>query len=70
VTLSVDLLARLGIDLKFPHSSGISNSRYPHMRELRIHYKGRRYRALYAFRPAAECRAAYRWRQGGKRPVV
>ena len=36
VTCSVDLLARLGIELKFPHSSGISGSRYAHMRELRI----------------------------------
>ena len=41
VTHSVDLLARFGIDLKFPHSSGISNSRYPHMRELRIQHQGR-----------------------------
>ena len=36
VTYSVDLLARLGIELKFPHSSGVSGSRYSHMRELRI----------------------------------
>ena len=36
VTYSVDLLARFGIELKFPHSSGVSGSRYPHMRELRI----------------------------------
>ena len=41
VTYSVDLLARLGIELKFPHSSGISGSRYPHMRELRIQHQGR-----------------------------
>ena len=51
VTHSVDLLARFGIDLKFPHSSGISNSRYPHMRELRIQHRGRPYRVLYAFDP-------------------
>jgi hypothetical protein len=51
VTHSVDLLARFGIDLKFPHSSGISNSRYPHMRELRIQHQGRPYRVLYAFDP-------------------
>jgi hypothetical protein len=51
VTHSVDLLARLGIGLKFPHSSGISNSRYPHMRELRIQHQGHPYRVLYAFDP-------------------
>ena len=36
VTYSVDLLARFGIELKFPHSSGIFGSRYALMRELRI----------------------------------
>ena len=51
VTHSVDLLARFGIDLKSPHSCGISNSRYPHMRELRIQHLGRPYRVLYAFDP-------------------
>jgi hypothetical protein len=51
VTHSVDLLARLGVDLKFPYTSGISNSRYPHMRELRIQHQGRPYRVLYAFDP-------------------
>jgi hypothetical protein len=51
VTHSVDLLARFGIDLKFPYSSGISNSQYPHMRELRIQHQGRPYRVLYAFDP-------------------
>jgi hypothetical protein len=51
VTYSVDLLARLGVQLKFPHSSGISGSRYAHMRELRIQHQGRPYRVLYAFDP-------------------
>jgi len=51
VTYSVDLLARLGIELKFPHSSRISRSRYAHMRELRIQHQGRPYRVLYAFDP-------------------
>jgi hypothetical protein len=51
VTYSVDLLARLGIELKFPHSSGITGSRYAHMRELRIQHQGRPYRVLYAFDP-------------------
>ncbi len=51
VTYSVDLLARLGIELKFPHSSGVSGSRYAHMRELRVQHQGRPYRVLYAFDP-------------------
>ena len=51
VTYSVDLLARLGVGLKFPHCSGVSGSRYPHMRELRIQHQGRPYRVLYAFDP-------------------
>ena len=51
VTHSVDLLARFGIHLRFPHCSGISNSRYQHMRELRIQHQGRPYRVLYAFDP-------------------
>jgi hypothetical protein len=69
VTYSVDLLARLGIELKFPHFSGITGSRYAHMRELRIQHQGRPYRVLYA-RPLAECRAADRRRQVRKRTVV
>ena len=43
--------SRLGIELKFPHSSGVSGSRYAHMRELRIQHQGRPYRVLYAFDP-------------------
>lgn len=37
--------------LPFPHSSGVSGSRHPHMRELRIKCKGRQIRVLYAFDP-------------------
>src|ERR1035437_517554 len=51
VTYSVDLLARLGVQLKFPHSSGISGSRYAHMRELRTQHQGRPYRVRYASAP-------------------
>ena len=51
VAYSVDLLARLGVGLKFPLSSGVSASRYAHMRELRIQHQGRPYRVLYAFDP-------------------
>ncbi len=37
--------------LAFPFSSGIEQSRYSHMRELRIQHCGRPYRVLYAFDP-------------------
>jgi hypothetical protein len=69
VTYSVDLLARLGIELKFSHSSGISGSRYPHMRELRIQH-GPALSGPVCLRPPAECRAADGRRQDGKRTVV
>jgi hypothetical protein len=51
VAASVDLLERLGADLRFPHSSGIESSRHGHMRELRVQHKGRPLRVLYAFDP-------------------
>jgi len=51
VASTVGLLERLGPDLPFPHSSGISRSRYGHMRELRVQHQGRPYRVLYAFDP-------------------
>ena len=47
----IGLLEKLGPNLKFPHSSGINNSRHSHMRELRIQHKGEPYRILYAFDP-------------------
>ncbi len=37
--------------LAYPFSSGIEQSRHPHMRELRIQHGGRPYRVLYAFDP-------------------
>lgn len=40
-----------GPNLRFPHSSGINNSRHPHMRELRIQSGGRPVRIFYAFDP-------------------
>ncbi|MGA2771706.1 MAG: hypothetical protein ABSG26_12915 [Bryobacteraceae bacterium] len=69
VTYSVDLLARLGIESKFPHSSGVSGSRYAHMRELRI---GARAGPTGSCMPSTptECGAADRPRQDGKRTVV
>ncbi|WP_216326039.1 type II toxin-antitoxin system RelE/ParE family toxin [Deinococcus aestuarii] len=51
VAASVGLLEARGPHLEFPHSSGISQSRHPHMRELRVQHAGRPYRILYAFDP-------------------
>lgn len=47
----VRLLEEYGPALKFPYSSGIQNSRFTHMRELRIQHRGKPYRILYAFDP-------------------
>lgn len=52
----VFMLAEAGPSLGFPYSSGIQQSRFPHMRELRIQHQGRPYRVLYAFDPS---RAAF-----------
>ena len=51
VNASVILLQKLGPNLGFPHSSGMAQSRYSQMRELRIQHAGRPYRVLYAFDP-------------------
>ena len=51
VTRVVEMLGDLGPGLRFPHSSGITGSRFSHMRELRIQHEGRPYRVLYAFDP-------------------
>lgn len=51
IAVVVGLLEEEGPKLGFPHSSGISSSRHPHMRELRIQHAGRPYRVLYAFDP-------------------
>lgn len=51
IAVVVGLLEEKGPKLGFPHSSGISSSRHPHMRELRIQHAGRPYRVLYAFDP-------------------
>ena len=47
----VKLLRDEGPNLKFPYSSGIAQSAYDHMRELRVQHEGRPYRVLYAFDP-------------------
>lgn len=51
VTASVGLLEQCGPNLKFPHASGIEDSKHSHMRELRIQHCGKPYRILYAFDP-------------------
>lgn len=51
IRFTVELLMVQGPNLRFPHSSGISNSRHSHMRELRIQSEGRPVRVFYAFDP-------------------
>ena len=47
----VNLLMEDGPKLTFPYSSGITNSRHSHMRELRVQSKGNPLRVFYAFDP-------------------
>jgi hypothetical protein len=47
----VNMLKDREPNLQFPHSSGVTGSIYPHMRELRIQHKGEPYRIFYAFDP-------------------
>lgn len=51
IDFTVELLTGQGPNLRFPHSSGIANSRHSHMRELRIQSEGRPLRIFYAFDP-------------------
>ena len=51
IRFTVGLLMAKGPNLRFPHSSGINNSRHTHMRELRIQSEGRPLRVFYAFDP-------------------
>jgi hypothetical protein len=51
VARTVEILVQAGPMLLFPHSSGISTSKFRHMRELRIQHEGKPYRVLYAFDP-------------------
>jgi hypothetical protein len=48
---SVTLLERYGTALGFPHSSALNGSRHGQMRELRVQYRGKPIRILYAFDP-------------------
>lgn len=51
VALSVRHLIEFGPALGFPHSSKVTTSRFPQMRELRTQSCGRPLRTLYAFNP-------------------
>jgi hypothetical protein len=51
IAAGVELLEDYGVNLPFPYSSGINDSKHGHMRELRIQHGGRPYRVLYAFDP-------------------
>jgi len=51
VAAIIEVLEEKGPLLGFPYSSGIEQSKYTHMRELRIQHKGKPYRVLYAFDP-------------------
>lgn len=51
VTAYVQLLEERDVRLGFPYSSGISQSRYSHMRELRVQSGGNPLRVFYAFDP-------------------
>jgi len=45
------MLIEAGPALGYPQSSGVEESKFSHMRELRIQHEGRPYRILYAFDP-------------------
>jgi hypothetical protein len=47
----IELLAARGTSLGFPDSSGISNFRHSHLRELRIQSSGKPVRIFCAFAP-------------------
>ena len=51
ISNSVNLLMENGVNLRFPHSSGIHSSRHSHMRELRIQGGRSPIRIFYAFDP-------------------
>jgi hypothetical protein len=51
VDRAVRLVIARGPQLRYPHSSAITTSRHGHLRELRVQYRGRPVRILYAFDP-------------------
>jgi hypothetical protein len=50
----VEMLVQAGATLTYPYSSGIKNSKFSSMRELRIQHAGKPYRVLYAFDPVRQ----------------
>jgi hypothetical protein len=51
VATIVGLLQERGVNLPFPYSSGVSGSKFAHMRELRVQSQGNPIRIFYAFDP-------------------
>jgi hypothetical protein len=51
INACVILLQKRGPNLGFPYSTGVAQSRYSRMRELRVQHAGRPYRVLYALDP-------------------
>lgn len=51
IAAHVKLLEERGTGLPFPYSSTVRGSRHGHMRELRVRYRRRAIRILYAFNP-------------------
>jgi len=51
IAATVGLLEARGLNLGFPHTSGVTRSKHAHMRELRVQHEGRPYCILYAFDP-------------------
>lgn len=51
IAASILLLQNLGVNLRYPHTTGIKGAKTDHLRELRIQYAGNPYRVLYAFDP-------------------
>ena len=51
VAFSVGLLRKMGVSLKFPHSSRVMQSKHSSMRELRSQCSGKPIRTFYAFDP-------------------
>jgi len=51
VAAIIGLLEERGVNLPFPYSSGVSGSKFEHMRELRVQSQGNPIRIFYAFDP-------------------
>lgn len=51
IAAHVEILEERGPHLPYPYSSGIQDSKYSHMRELRVQVKGDPFRIFYAFDP-------------------